>query len=431
MVLIAGLAGLPTMGTEDAMKQILAGWQQRTAEYKAAIQQAPNDDERAAIPAPAAQDIAPALWASISGKTGVREEVLPRSRREKNKGAKPRTRKIATFEYEQAWALPAINWILQYPAAFASAFTEEQQAQLNYFSRDIIDSLSRVHFTHPDMAETCVHLSGTAGVREYEILQKVYQRNSSRSARACAALGMSLMLNNPLVSGLEGSEAMARGKRLYYLKQSLLLAEKDTKFGTLPLTDVAMEQAYYLRHLAKGCIAPQIQVKDVNGQQATLPQKGKATLLLFWAPGESASVAMMQDYTRLCEEYPEVHICPIIPFASPEEIAQELQNCGVSATYIDNESGEAGQSYRIRQVPTAILIGKDAGIIHSGAPDIQLQAALDALADSSRNADKAARPKILIREKNNAPEPPPDSETKAPDAAAGESVPKLREMPEF
>lgn len=398
--------------TEEAMNQVLSSWNQQVADYEEALKAAPNDETRAGIQPPDARETAPRLWQSINARTGSRKN--PRG-----KGS------IPTFEFEKPWALPAVVWILEHPQAFTAAFTEEEQAQLTYFGNALVDSIIRVHFSSPGVGAACPALSATSSVREYELLQKIYQRNQNKGARACAALGMSLMLNNPMVSSIEGSEAMARAKRLYYLKQSILLAGRDTKFGSTPLTEVALEQAYYLRHLAVGCIAPQLTVKDQQGAAHRFPITGKANLLIFWSPAEPAGTNMVRDLDKIKAQYPGVEICPIMPYAEPEEQQAALQGLGIAASYADDAKGTAGTTYRVAQLPTAILIGKNSTIIYGGAPDMKLQNALESITAAERAAAKAARPTVTIQEAPARPAPAPQQPP-----AAGD-VPGLREMPEF
>ena len=409
----AALSMIPlSMATEEAMHQALNTWNQQVADYEEAIKAAPNDEARAAILAPNDREIAPQLWQSINARTGTRKN--PRG-----KGS------IPTFEFEKPWALPAIIWILEHPQAFTAAFTEEEQAQLTYFGNALVDSIIRVHFSNPGVGAACPALSATSSVREYELLQKIYQRNQNKSARACAALGMSLMLNNPMVSSIEGSDAMARAKRLYYLKQSILLAGKDTRFGNTPLPEVAIEQAYYLRHLATGCIAPQLTVKDQQGAAHSFPTPDKPNLIIFWSPAEPAGTNMVRDIDKIKAQYPGVEICPIMPHSAPEEQQTALQEQGIATSYTDDAQGTAGKTYRVAQLPTAILIGKDSSIIYGGAPDMKLQNALESITAAERAAAKAARPTVTIQEAPAKPAPQP-----AP-APTKDEVPGLREMPEF
>lgn len=408
-----GLA-LAANATEEAMQQALNQWQQQVADYEAAVANAPSDEARAVITPPNGRDIAPVLWHSISARTGTRENP-------KGKG------RIPTFEFDKAWALPAIVWILEHPQAFTAAFTEEEQAQLTYFGNALVESLIRVHFAHPDIGAACASLSATSSVREYELLQKIYQRNHHKSARACAALGMSLMLNNPMVSSIEGSESMARAKRLYYLKQAILLAEKDTKFGKRPITEMAMEQAYFLRHLAVGCIAPQLKVKDQQGNTHTYPVTGKPNLIIFWSPADAAGCSMVRDLDKIKAQYPDIVVCPIMPYAAAEEQQQVLQELGIPASYSDDAKGSAGFTYRIAQIPTAILIGQNSTILYGGAPDMKLRNALE----TASTAQREARPTVIIQEKPAPQEKPVIQPGSTPRPPTDDSVPGLREMPEF
>lgn len=386
-------------GSEEAMQQALNTWQQQVAAYEEAIKAAPDDETRATIPAPNDRAIAPILWQSINARTGTRKN-------DKGKGSVP------TFEFEKPWALPGIVWILEHPQAFTAAFTEDEQAQLTYFGNALVDSLSRVHFNHPGIGAACPSLSVTSSVREYELLLKIYQRNQHKSARACAALGMSLMLNNPMVSSIEGSESMARAKRIYYLKQAILLAEKDTRFGARPITEIAMEQAYFLRHLAVGCIAPRLQVKDMQGISHTFPEPGKVNLIIFWSPVDAAGTSMVRDLDKLQAQYPSVTICPIMPY----EDTKALEALEIDFSFTDDAKGTAGTTYRVAQLPTAILIGKDSTILYGGAPDMKLQQALEKITTT----DKPKRPAVRIQEK---PAPAPTQK--------GDTIPALRDMPEF
>ncbi len=407
------LLSFSASATEEAMNLALQTWQQQVSAYETALKEAPSDEAREALTAPDGRDIAPQLWQALSGRTGTRKN-------EKGKGS------IPTFEFEKSWALPGIVWILEHPQAFTAAFTDEEQAQLTYFGNAIVDSLARVHFSNPGVGAICPSISASSSVREYELLQKIYQRNRHKEARACAALGMSLMLNNPMVSSVEGSEAMARAKRLYYLKQSILLSGKDTAFGNQPLPQVAMEQAYFLRHLTPGCVAPQLNVKDTQGIAHTLPTPGKLNLLLFWSPGEQVGTAMLRDAARLQAQYPGLEIHPIMPHATPEEQQQALESLGIEFSLTDNAGGTAARTYRIGMLPTCVLIGKDSRLLYGGVPDMKLQSALETATAADRKAEKAARPSVIIEE-SNAPVIQPGS---TPKPAPG-AVPALRDMPEF
>lgn len=410
----AALAVAPlALASEDAMNAALNSWNQQMAEYTEAIKNAPSDEVRASIPAPDARRVAPRIWQSINGRTGTRPNPKGRGR-------------VPSFEFEQSWALPAIVWILNNQQAFTAAFNEDEQDQLNYFSTAIIESLHNNHFSNPAAGAVAPGISASSNVRDYELLQKIYLRNQNKEARAAAALGMSLMLNNPMISSVEGSDSMARAKRLYYLKQSILLGGKEGRFGSQLITEVAMEQAYFLRHLSTGAIAPLIHVLDSQDARCAFPTPGKLTLLLFWSPDAPASVALMQDAAKLKSQYPGLEICPIMPNRTPEERQQVLQSLSVADSYMDDADGSAMKTYRIGMLPSVLLISERCTILYGGAPDMKLQAALEAATGHKQNANPEKRPSVRV-EYDDKPAIQPGF---TPEPSDGE-VPGLREMPEF
>lgn len=420
LIAAATLAITPlAMATESAMKQALARWQQQVSQYEEAVKNAPSDDARASLTPPDGRDIAPMLWQAINGRTGTRKN---------EKGIES----IPTFEFEKSWALPGIVWILEHPQAFTAAFNEDEQDQLNYFSAAIISSLQRVHYYNPAVGAIAPSISLSASVRDYEILRKIYEKNRNKEARAAAAMGMSLMLNNPVITSVEGSEAMARAKRLYYLKQSLLLGSKDSMFGKQKLAEVAMDQAYFLRHLAVGAIAPLLKLQDAQGATHKFPTPGKHTLLLFWSPGNHISVDMVRDADKFKTQYPEVEICPIMPYCSPEEQQSVLSSLGITECYLDDANGTATNTYRIATLPSAILIDKQCRIVYGGAPDMKLQTALESTCPKKLSAPMSKRPKAASEPKKApAAQPAPSTPAPTPAPAQDDAVPGLREMPEF
>lgn len=406
-----------SLATESAMNQALTLWQQQVKQYEDAVKNAPSDDVRAGLTPPDGRDIAPKLWQAINGRTGTRKN---------EKGIES----IPTFEFEKNWALPGVVWILEHPQAFTAAFNEDEQEQLNYFSAAIISAIQRVHYRNPAAGTLAPSISLSASVRDYEILRKIYEKNTNKEARAAAALGMSLMLNNPIITSVEGSEAMARAKRLYYLKQSLLLGSKDSMFGQQSLVDVALDQAYFLRHLAVGAIAPLIKLQDAQGATHQFPTPGKHTLLLYWSPGNHISVDMLRDADKFKAQYPDVEICPIMPYCTTEEQQEVLENLEISQSYLDDANGSAVNTYRIASLPSAILIDKQCRIVYGGAPDMKLQTALESICPRKPLTPKAKQTKVTPEQKK-APVVQPRPAPAAPAAAKEDSVPGLREMPEF
>lgn len=417
---------LPALATQDAMNQALGAWNARLNEYKAAVQQAPSDEAKAAVALPDGQDVAPALWQSVCGVTSTRQEET----RGGKKGEK-QLRTVRSYEFEQPWAAPAVVWFLNRPEALAAAIGADKPAQVSAFADLLKKSLSDTHFASPAVGEVCATLASGTSVDEYDTLEKIYTRNQAPEARACAAMGMSLMLSNPMVQGIAGSEAMVRGKRIYYLKQALLLGKDETMFGGTPLLDVAKEQAYRLRRLTTGCVPPQMKLRDAQGQEHTFPKPGKPNLLFFWSPQESVGSDIIARMAALQQKYPELVLCPVAPAPTEGDAEQTAAPEGVTL-YTDDAKGTAGRDYRISVVPTAVLLAPNSTILYIGYPDMRLQTALENAMRPSAPAE-AKRGTIIIKDgTEEQPVIQPGSTPKPAAPAADKDVPPtLRDMPEF
>ncbi len=411
-LLLSGAAS-PVCATPAAMNAALDAWNQKMVEYQAAIRHAATPEQQAAVRLPEAGAVASALWKSICGRTGQREVMVQPSPQERMRGVRPRTEKQDTYEFEDEWAAPAVIWFANHPAELAKLF-EDKPRQLSFFADALLEAIERRHYDSPMMADCIAKLTEGNNSRSYKILEKVFSRNPDPRARGYAALGMSIMLGNPLVAAEAGSPAVARGKRVYYLKQALALTPEDAMFGAASVSDIVVEQSYRLKNLSVGSVAPRITVTDVAGKAHTLPTAGKPTLLFFWHPEDVTSADMARKLPSLTPKYPELQIAAITAAMEGEEAQHVLKESGVEATYRDNAKSEASTAYRIAQLPTAVLLGERCNILYMGYPDMHLQAALDSC---FRNA---GRPMQV--EQPTAPQPP---------APMKEEAPALREMPEF
>lgn len=426
----AALALPPLTAGEAEMNQLLSDWQRRVSAWQQAVQAAADPEAQAAVPKPEAESFAAELWGSISAQTGNRRETVVRG-----KGRKRREEVISVpvYEFERPWALPGIIWFLNHPEALSAAFDEDEQNHAEFYADAIARALSRVHFSNPAIRDICPVLANNSGVREYELMQKIYNRNADAATRAVAALSLSLMLNNPMISGVEGSAAMVRGKRIYYLKQALLLGDPKTPYGNSTLGDMAAEQTYRLRFLSEGCIPPQIRLRAADGRMVSCPEEGKVNLLIFWSPEEASGAALAAQLDKLNEQYPELVVTPIAPFRTPEVLQQELQTVpGMDRSLVDDEKGSAGIAYRVSSIPLTVLISKRSSVLYIGAPGVQLQTALDA----ALKAQQPNRPRVTIEQAEKAapviqPGSRPRPADAAPISADAAAPPALREMPEF
>ena len=399
---------------EKTMQQALAHWQQQMLEYQAAVSLATTDEKRAALEPPSADEFAPVLWSAVCRETG-KAPMPPTDKQAQS--AEKRMRPI--YEFESEWAAPAVIWFINNPDAFAKLF-ENNPKRLSYFAKALLYAMKHVHFAHPQAGEACHKLAESTSSDVFEIVEKIYNKNTSPAARSCAALALSCMLAEPALSAAEGGAARARSKRLYYIKQALSLAPEDTKFGAVSLTDAATEEIYRLQNLAPGRVPPQLHLTTPAGKAATFPVQGKVNLLFFWSPEEDMGLSIMSKQAALQKRYPELELCPIVPFADMEPWQSFLQQHKITTCYMDNAKGDAGIAYRVSRLPLAVLISDQSRIIYIGYPNLQLQTELDNLFSGKQNSPtpQPTQPKQAAPQ---APQPP----------ARNDTPPELRPMPEF
>lgn len=388
---------------EQQMQQALSEWQQQLAEYRAAASLAAEGEE---LTPPSPEEIAPKLWRAVSGVTG-RKMLMSTDKKKK--------REVPSYEFEEAWAAPAVIWLLQYPDAFAKVLANKPK-EVPYFAQRILDSVYNKHYSAPGIAEACPKLAESASDQGYKILEKIYEQNKDPKARSCAALALSIYLGRPTMATAEGGYARTHSKRIYYLKQALNIAPGDTMFGSATLTEVAEEQIYRLRVLSNGSIPPRMTLTDPQNKSKMLfPREGKPNLIFFWSPAEEVGLGMMSKQESLRKRYPGLVLCPVIPAGEEAEVTRILQESGISTCYMDDEQGTAGKAYRVSQLPLAVLVDARARILYIGYPDMQLQSALENLFSAEQTAP-TARPR-------SAPTQPPPQGSDIP--------PTLREMPQF
>ncbi len=399
------------------MNAALDAWRQKMVEYTAAVKHAQTPEQKAAVRLPEAGASAAELWKSISGKTGQRHITVQPSPQERMQGVKARTEKRDSYEFEEEWAAPAVFWFVNHPGELARLF-EGKPRQLSFFADALLESIERRHYDSPLIAECIAKLAEGNNSRVYNILEKVFSRNPDPEARGYAALGMSMMLGNPLVAAEAGSQAVARGKRVYYLRQALALTPEDAMFGSMSVSDIVVEQSYRLKNLSVGSVAPRITVNDAAGKAHALPIVGKPTLLLFWNPAEPVSAEMARKLPTLKQKYPELELAAITASADNDEAKKALEESGVQAALLDDAQNSAGTAYRVAQVPTAVLLSERCSILYIGYPDMHLQAAIDSC---FQHAGKRAQ----------VTPPPAPVQQPQPGAQPSNEAPALRDMPEF
>jgi len=431
----------PLHASEKNMLHILQQWDEQVENYFEKIKQAPDEESRHAIlqQAPQPDSIASALWNSTSAQSGERRITLPRTDLEKKQGRPARTRNIPSYQYEEKWAAPAIAWWIQYPNSLKSVINKQQLPRI---SDALIQSIEKTHYRHPAIANACAALAKKAEAKSLKLLHKIHQKNPDKKARALAALALSIILDNKDIRILEGNEESIPAKQIYYIRFALQNAPLGTKYGHNKLDSVAIEQLYKINKLSIGRTPPQFTVKNLRGQNRTMPTSNQAYILFFCNLNDALSREIINKASALQKNYPGIHICPIttgydtkelLEFIDENRVNPDIKYYNANAIYID-EDGKAGSAYRIHSTPTAALISHRGTLLYLGYPDIKFQSAINNYANEVKR-DTAALQRKKTRltpdlQKATKPTKPSNERRKAP-SHADDKLPALRPLPQF
>ncbi len=395
---------------EPSMLRALRNWQQTQQDYQVALRRVADDPEaRAALlrTPPSGRGIAKELWKSISKRTGSRLITPPKS-------AKRPPYRVPSYEYEQAWAAPAVIWWLQHSDLLHTVVASDK---VEHTLQSLLSAAERLHYAHPSMADLCPVLAQSKSARSYDLLEKIFQKNPTAQARANAALAMGLLLRHENIYSIEGNPEEARAKRVSYIRYALQTAPKGSYFGTLPFETVALEEIYQLSNLSPNSIPPQIFPTASDGTTRALPVVGEAQLLYFWDPLDSASTALLRTASPLKKQYPYLQFRAITAGITHDEILNSPDMALPDVTHYIDREGKAIQAYRIPKAGFAILISDKTKILYIGEPNLKLQAAI--------NAYDAQRTRASTRPAN-----PPSGQLQPPaPQPSTQEIPPLRDLP--
>lgn len=374
-------------GDEELMKNALAQWEQQIREWRAAVSQAEGEreKEKARAGRPDGTEIADALWKAV-GANSFREE----------------------------WACSAVVWWLERPGLFEQTVPAEERKKA---VGALWKSVEEVHYQNPLIAGACAALSRSADVRVYRVLEKIYAANPDDRAKGCAALALAFFLNktNVFSEAEWGGDEMKKARRVFYVREALLKAA-DAPFGESTVGELAEEEIYRLRHLSEGSMAPAVTVIDGSGRAASLPLRGRASVLFFCTPDDEESVAVLKRSAVFQTQYPEFAFCPVVYAPNRDEAERRMALCGIACDFFLDADGEAARVYRVDRAPAVALVSANRRLLYFGAPDLNFQTRLDdCKREMTRQKEAAAR--------ESGEEEPPPVEKQAP--------PGLRPMPRF
>jgi peroxiredoxin len=150
--------------------------------------------------------------------------------------------------------------------------------------------------------------------------------------------------------------------------------------GFLAAAPAHAEDIEILEPVAAGTMAPDFTLADTNGKSVRLSDfTGKAILLTFWSCHTDSCFTTVKVFEELlarlgplglvaptvCEEIP--------PALAADNYAGLLQRCSTGQKILLDPQREVRGRYRVRQLPTSVLIGPDMKILEivRGVPPLR------------------------------------------------------------
>jgi peroxiredoxin len=135
-----------------------------------------------------------------------------------------------------------------------------------------------------------------------------------------------------------------------------------------------------LEPVAVGTVAPDFTLADTAGKRVNLSDfAGKVILLSFWSCYTDTCFTTVEVFEELLAQLGPLGlvaptICEEIPPAlAADNYAGLLKNCGAGQKVLIDPNREVRGRYRVRQLPTSILIGPDMKVVEivRGVPPLR------------------------------------------------------------
>ncbi len=247
-----------------------------------------------------------------------------------------------------------------------AAFSEERKRILAAFTQN--------HLAKPGIAPFSIALADSGDPKSLPILEKIMAENPDEATKGIAALGASMLLKKL------GDAPEVMKKRLTYLRQAIIMSS-DQDIGGRSVADIATDELYVIRYLAKGRIAPDLSGMDVAGRVVQLSGlRGKTVVLLFWdakSPETDKIIGLTNQMTMKYADKP-VAIVGVTPEALGR--IRELQADGsIRWNNIIDPEDKLSREYRVAVRPAMLIISPAGKIEYTGLPGSFAELTVDAL----------------------------------------------------
>lgn len=273
--------------------------------------------------------------------------------------------------------------------------------------KQAVDRLVEDHRNDPRLASMLLRLGRSSSPVVQKLGERLGNESQQRTVQAAGWLLLALSLrtesadakqpdNGPIIEALEKLEKDFA----------------DVEFEGALIGEIVEPLLYELKHLAVGCVPPDIDGSDQDGKSMRLSEhRGKVVVLDFWADWCPHCVNMYPLERRLVKQYANQ------PFAllgvncdEPARFRRVLAQKAVTwQNWHDGPAGPIGQSWRIQSFPTLYVLDHEGKIRYVNVRGEELERAVKELvakapgasleqakeADEARSAQRVAEAPVL------------------------------------
>lgn len=167
--------------------------------------------------------------------------------------------------------------------------------------------LGEQHLTSQRLSDVCPHIANSRSPRAESLLRKLFEQSPHKPVQATAGVYLGLVLDaeDTIASQLKSKPELAPrvlqyygkeyGKHLSSIDQAKLEKAREAVYEKLvkafptekvqgtSIKEYASQRLYYIRNLAVGKVAPEINGEDIGGEKFKLSDyRGKVVMLTFW-----------------------------------------------------------------------------------------------------------------------------------------------------
>lgn len=275
---------------------------------------------------------------------------------------------------------------------------------------EAIDILGRDHLGNPKIGVLCSALGNRASASSEAMLVKILKDNPAKDVKGLAAYGLASlykqraefapraknpemaeqlanMLGKEVAESLKAGPAASEAKAIeYYELVASKFADVDGPEGKLG--ELAKPELFELKNLSVGKVAPEIVLKDLEGNEAKLSAlKGKVVVLDVWATWCGPCRAMIPHEREMVKKFEgkPFEFVSISFDDSKETLQNFLKKEPMPWTHwFNGPDGPMGKAWNIRYFPTIYVLDSKGVIRFKGVRGEEMTEAVQSLLDEMK-----------------------------------------------